>query len=400
MDLLPRAFYEQLKPNRALRRRGHGHRAGRRTRSPSTTSGPVGRFTRHAATTRSAPSRSRVLRDIEVLGTPLLAREAEGDPRAQLQRVDQDPLPDPAPLLGGGGRHRRRHDGHRPADPAHLLPVVLRSRTTSAACCSPRTRGARTRCAGARWTPRTMIEQALEDVAQIHPSITTEFEVGAVARLVRRPVRARRLRAVRAGAADAAAGRRSSRPRAASTSPASTRRCTTPGSRAPSNPASAPRARSMRPGRPRSRPAHDRRGDEPQTAAAATSHLRAAGSGERASDSASGRGRGGGGAGPPIGRAQAGARSSAPAWPAWSPPTSCKRQGHEPLVLEAQNRVGGRVYTLREPFAPGLYAEAGAMRIPRAHDLTLEYCGQFDLPHAAVRDGQPQGPRLRRRRSA
>ena len=39
------------------------------------------------------------------------------------------------------------------------------------------------------------------------------------------------------------------------------------------------------------------------------------------------------------------------------------RQGHEPLVLEAQNRVGGRIYTLRY-FAPGLYAEAGGMRIP------------------------------------
>jgi monoamine oxidase len=29
------------------------------------------------------------------------------------------------------------------------------------------------------------------------------------------------------------------------------------------------------------------------------------------------------------------------------------RQGHDPLVLEAQHRVGGRVYTLRD-FAPGL----------------------------------------------
>lgn len=48
-----------------------------------------------------------------------------------------------------------------------------------------------------------------------------------------------------------------------------------------------------------------------------------------------------------------------------------KRQGHRPIVLEAQNRVGGRIYTLRS-FAPGLYAEAGGMRIPRAHDLTLE----------------------------
>ena len=55
-----------------------------------------------------------------------------------------------------------------------------------------------------------------------------------------------------------------------------------------------------------------------------------------------------------------------------------KRQGHEPLVLEAQNRVGGRVYTLRG-FAPGLYAEAGAMRIPRVHNLTMEYCELFGL---------------------
>jgi len=54
------------------------------------------------------------------------------------------------------------------------------------------------------------------------------------------------------------------------------------------------------------------------------------------------------------------------------------RQGHDPLILEAQNRVGGRIYTLRN-FAPGLYAEAGAMRIPRVHDLTLEYCRLFGL---------------------
>jgi monoamine oxidase len=54
------------------------------------------------------------------------------------------------------------------------------------------------------------------------------------------------------------------------------------------------------------------------------------------------------------------------------------RQGHEPLILEAQHRVGGRVRTIRD-FAPGLYAEAGAMRIPRVHDLTLAYCDLFGL---------------------
>jgi monoamine oxidase len=48
-------------------------------------------------------------------------------------------------------------------------------------------------------------------------------------------------------------------------------------------------------------------------------------------------------------------------------------------VLEARARVGGRVHTLREPFTDGLYAEAGAMRIPRTHDLTRAYCERFRL---------------------
>jgi monoamine oxidase len=52
--------------------------------------------------------------------------------------------------------------------------------------------------------------------------------------------------------------------------------------------------------------------------------------------------------------------------------------GHDPVVLEAQNRVGGRIHTLR-CFADDLYAEAGAMRIPRAHDLTLGLCERFGL---------------------
>lgn len=56
-----------------------------------------------------------------------------------------------------------------------------------------------------------------------------------------------------------------------------------------------------------------------------------------------------------------------------------KRAGHNPVILEAQQRVGGRVYTLREPFTEGLYAEVGAMRIPHAHALTMEYIDQFCL---------------------
>lgn len=54
------------------------------------------------------------------------------------------------------------------------------------------------------------------------------------------------------------------------------------------------------------------------------------------------------------------------------------RAGHQPVVLEAQGRVGGRVHTLRD-FSPGLYAEAGAMRIPRVHSLVLAYCRHLGI---------------------
>src|SRR5215204_3634569 len=45
------------------------------------------------------------------------------------------------------------------------------------------------------------------------------------------------------------------------------------------------------------------------------------------------------------------------------------RAGHHVTVLEARLRPGGRVHTLRAPFVDGLYAEAGAARIPEFHAL-------------------------------
>ena len=53
--------------------------------------------------------------------------------------------------------------------------------------------------------------------------------------------------------------------------------------------------------------------------------------------------------------------------------------GHEVTVFEAQTRPGGRVQTLRDPFDDGLFAEAGASRIPTSHDLTLGYARGFGL---------------------
>lgn len=70
--------------------------------------------------------------------------------------------------------------------------------------------------------------------------------------------------------------------------------------------------------------------------------------------------------------------------------TELLHAGFQVTVLEAQQRVGGRVYTLREPFTDGLYAEAGAMRIPRAHDLTLHYVHQFGLETKPFTMGNPK----------
>ena len=53
--------------------------------------------------------------------------------------------------------------------------------------------------------------------------------------------------------------------------------------------------------------------------------------------------------------------------------------GHDVTILEARMRPGGRVYTFREPFADGLYAEAGAARIPENHEITLKYVKEFEL---------------------
>lgn len=55
------------------------------------------------------------------------------------------------------------------------------------------------------------------------------------------------------------------------------------------------------------------------------------------------------------------------------------RAGHDVIILEARNRVGGRVLTLRTPFSDGHFGEAGAARIPVDHDMTIGYADHFGL---------------------
>lgn len=82
------------------------------------------------------------------------------------------------------------------------------------------------------------------------------------------------------------------------------------------------------------------------------------------------------------------------------------RAGHDVLVLEAQERVGGRIQTLREPFSDGLYAEAGGMRFPASHELTMAYVNHFGLRTAPFTMGNPEcyvymhGRRMRQREFA
>src|SRR6266545_6985999 len=54
--------------------------------------------------------------------------------------------------------------------------------------------------------------------------------------------------------------------------------------------------------------------------------------------------------------------------------------GHDVTVLEARTRSGGRVFTLRDVFADGMFAEAGAYSFSDSDDLVIKYARLFDLP--------------------
>ena len=252
MDLLPNAFYENLKPYVRF-----GAEVTAIEQDPDSVTvhykGPAGRHVGH-----------RRLRDLHhpVLGPArhrgpghaVLAARSSG--RSASSTTTRRPRS--CSRRGtGSGRRRTASSAARPSPTCRSGASATRrpTPTTSAACCSPATRGARTRCAGARWTRRRGRAGARgrrPDPPADHDGVRGR----RLARLVQRPVRERRLRAVRAGAADAAAGRHRQRPRAGSTSPASTARCTTRGSRARSSRGSGRRTRSTRHRpRPLSRPA-------------------------------------------------------------------------------------------------------------------------------------------------
>jgi len=65
--------------------------------------------------------------------------------------------------------------------------------------------------------------------------------------------------------------------------------------------------------------------------------------------------------------------------------------GHTVTVLEARDRPGGRVHTLRAPFADGLHVEAGAAFMPAFHTLTMGYARMLGLTLAPLPASPPGG---------
>jgi len=59
--------------------------------------------------------------------------------------------------------------------------------------------------------------------------------------------------------------------------------------------------------------------------------------------------------------------------------TEMQAAGHEVVVLEARDRVGGRVFTLREGFADGQFADVGAEIIYHGQNNIAALCEKYDL---------------------
>lgn len=66
------------------------------------------------------------------------------------------------------------------------------------------------------------------------------------------------------------------------------------------------------------------------------------------------------------------------------------KAGHNVTILEGNKRIGGRVYTVRKPFTPGNYLDAGAMRIPDNHQLVFEYIRKFNLSFQEFQNSSPR----------
>ena len=399
---------------------GRGHAArGVRARCCSTTPAWAPRSTRSSSgrdgVTRPLPRRgrdaqSRSTADECIVTVPVRAAAAHGDQRPRRREVVHDPerLLRPRaqdlhavqpPLVGGGLRDHPRRHGHGPRDPERGLHAGRPGPVDRARACSSRpTPGSRTRwrtrcstsTSGSPRRSRTSRRSTRRRAETFEFGISHDWALdrhgGGIGPLFRpfemtsrfyddivRPVGRvwfandacdRRGRRWIEGAIAAAvknayaihAGMRNELPVAErpAVSGRSVRRA------GPRRVRAAGRADARRP------PArHDaRRPRGPRH--------RPRGPGRRAAGPQARRGHRGG-AGRPRRRVRAASARATRSW--------CSRR-----------RTGSAAGSTRcAPFAPGLYAEAGGMRIPRAHDLTLAYCELFGLPMRPFVMGNPKG---------
>lgn len=56
------------------------------------------------------------------------------------------------------------------------------------------------------------------------------------------------------------------------------------------------------------------------------------------------------------------------------------RAGHYPVIFEASDRIGGRLFTVRDFEDPMVYAEMGSMRVPPVHKTLMHYLERFNIP--------------------
>ena len=66
--------------------------------------------------------------------------------------------------------------------------------------------------------------------------------------------------------------------------------------------------------------------------------------------------------------------------------------GHEVIVVEARDRSGGRVLTLREGFTSGLTAEAGAMSFNDNYFNLFRYVKLFNIPYESLKSPAVRSP--------
>jgi hypothetical protein len=69
--------------------------------------------------------------------------------------------------------------------------------------------------------------------------------------------------------------------------------------------------------------------------------------------------------------------------------------GHEVTILEARPRVGGRVLTLREPFAEGQHADVGAMILYEGQNAILSLCREFGIELTPLKTVGAELPRVK-----